>query len=193
MFLERIPSLSKIDGEATPGEGRGTLSERAAAFIASLCLLLVLLVTAAQAVCYWLPNWWRNEYAKYDTPSYVTGEMSLDDAVHVTEDMLDYCKGSLDTLDNTEATIDGIKAPFFTNREKQHLSDCRDIFQAMFRARYFALMFLVVLIIYVYVHRGKKETVWIVSKGYLQALCAVLVVTLAIVIMSLWNFDYVFT
>ena len=84
-----------------------TLTHRIAAFICGLCLLLILLITSFQAVCYWIPDWWRNEYAKYDTPSNVRGEMSLDDAVHVTEDMLEYCIGRLDTLDDTEATIDG--------------------------------------------------------------------------------------
>jgi hypothetical protein len=56
--------------------------------------------------------------------------MSLDDAVHVTEDMLDYCIGKIDTLDDTEATIDGVTAPFFTEREKSHLADCRELFMA---------------------------------------------------------------
>ena len=193
MLLDKIPSLSKIDGNAVPEEGRGTLSERIAAFIASLCILLVLFVTAGQAVCYWIPNWWRNEYAKYDTPSYVTGEMSLDDAVHVTEDMLEYCIGRLDTLDDTEATIDGVTAPFFTEREKEHLSDCRDIFQALIRARMLALMIGAVLIIYIYVHRGKRDTLKIVSRGYLHALYAVMAITIAIVVMAIWNFNFVFT
>ena len=95
-----------------------TITHRIAAFICGLCLLLVLLITATQAVCYWIPDWWRNEYAKYDTPSNVRGEMSLDDAVHVTEDMLEYCIGRRDTLDDTEAAIDGVTAPFFTDSEK---------------------------------------------------------------------------
>ena len=95
-----------------------TTTHKAAAFICGLCLLFILLTTSLQAVCYWIPDWWRNEYAKYDTPSNVRGEMSLDDAVHVTEDMLEYCIGRLDTLDDTEATIDGVTAPFFTDRER---------------------------------------------------------------------------
>ena len=59
------------------------LNEQAASFVAGILILIVILITATQALCYWIPGWWRKEYAKYDTPQYVTGEMSLDDAVHV--------------------------------------------------------------------------------------------------------------
>ena len=82
MFLDKVPSVKNTE-----------LSSRVAAFAASLLILFILLLTATEALCFWVPNWWRNEYAKYDTPSNVRGEMSLDDAVHVTEDMLDYCVG----------------------------------------------------------------------------------------------------
>ena len=126
-----------------------TLTHRIAAFICGLCLLLILLITSFQAVCYWIPDWWRNEYAKYDTPSNVRGEMSLDDAVHVTEDMLEYCIGRLDTLDDTEATIDGVTKPFFTDREKSHLADCRVLFQKGLRARVIACLLLAAFVIYI--------------------------------------------
>ena len=56
---------------------RSTITHNIAAFICGLCLLFVMLTVSLQAVCYWIPDWWRNEYAKYDTPSNVRGEMSL--------------------------------------------------------------------------------------------------------------------
>ena len=134
------------------------LTHNIAAFVCGLCLLLILLITATQALCFWVPNWWRNEYAKYDTPSNVRGEMSLDDAVHVTEDMLDYCIGRIDTLDDTEATIDGVTAPFFTDREKAHLADCRELFLKGIKARVIACLLLAAFVIYIYVHNGKQKT-----------------------------------
>ena len=116
------------------------LNEQAASFVAGILILIVILITATQALCYWIPGWWRKEYAKYDTPQYVTGEMSLDDAVYITEQMLDYCIGRIDTLDDTEATIDGVTAPFFTEREKLHLADCRAIFLGAVKFRIVALL-----------------------------------------------------
>ena len=73
---------------ATDISSKGQLNERIAAFVSGLLLLIVILITSVQTVCYWIPGWWRNEYAKYNTPQYVTGEMSLDDAVYITEQMV---------------------------------------------------------------------------------------------------------
>lgn len=184
MFADRLPKPNK--------KMRNILS-RVAAFAIGLMILFTSLLTAIQAVCFWIPNWWRMEYAKYDTPSNVRGEMSLDDAVHVTEDMLDYCIGKLDTLDNTEASIDGVKTPFFTEREKMHLADCRELFMKGLRARMICLLLIVGLSIYLYVHLGKRGALLALSAGYLKALTASAVVALIIAIASVIDFTAVFT
>lgn len=163
------------------------------AFVCGLCLLLILLITSLQAVCYWLPDWWRNEYAKYDTPSNVRGEMSLDDAVHVTEDMLEYCIGRLDTLDDTEATIDGVTAPFFTDREKAHLADCRGLFLKGVRVRVIACLLLAAFVIYIYIHNGKQKTSVLLAKGYLRSLGFIAVMTAIIAVLCVIDFTHVFT
>ena len=170
-----------------------TITHKAAAFICGLCLLFILLTTSLQAVCYWIPDWWRNEYAKYDTPSNVRGEMSLDDAVHVTEDMLEYCIGRLDTLDDTEATIDGVTAPFFTDREKAHLADCRELFLKGIRARVIACLILAAFVIFIYVHSGKQKTPVLLVEGYLRSLGFVAVMAAVIAILCVIDFTQVFT
>ena len=172
---------------------RSHITHRIAAFVCGLCLLFVLLTLALQAVCFWIPDWWRNEYAKYDTPSKVNGEMSLDDAVHVTEDMLDYCIGRIDTLDDTEATIDGVTAPFFTDREKSHLADCRELFMAGMRWRVIAVFVFIVFVIYIYMHNGRNGTLRLLSRGYLQAFAAVIIAGAVIALLSLRDFTFVFT
>lgn len=170
-----------------------TLTHKIAAFICGLCLLFILLITAFQTVCYWIPDWWRNEYAKYDTPSNVRGVMSLDDAVHVTEDMLEYCIGRLDTLDDTEAVIDGVTAPFFTDREKAHLSDCRELFLKGLRARFIACLLLAAFAIYIYVHNGRQKTPVLLANGYLKSLGFVVMLTAAVAVLCIIDFTRVFT
>ena len=169
------------------------LTHNIIAFVCGLCLLLILLITATQTVCYWLPDWWRNEYAKYNTPANVRGEMSLDDAVHVTEDMLDYCIGRLDTLDGTEATIDGVTSPFFTDREKSHLSDCRNLFQKGIKARVIACLLLAAFAIYLYVHNGKQKTSVLLAKMYLRSLGFIAVLAAVVTILCVIDFTKVFT
>ncbi|MBR2674362.1 MAG: TIGR01906 family membrane protein [Mogibacterium sp.] len=170
-----------------------SLIMRAASLAVGILMIFIILLTSVQAVCFWVPNWWRNEYAKYDTPSNVRGEMSLDDAVHVTEDMLDYCIGKLDTLDDSEATIDGVKAPFFTEREKSHLSDCRELFMKGMRARVICLLLVIGLSIYLYVHLGKRGAALALSVGYLRALSVAAAFLLIVSIASLIDFTAVFT
>ena len=172
---------------------RSTITHNIAAFICGLCLLFVMLTVSLQVVCYWIPDWWRNEYAKYDTPSNVRGEMSLDDAVHVTEDMLEYCIGRLDTLDDTEATIDGVTAPFFTDREKAHLADCRELFLKGIRARVIACLLLAAFAVFIYVHNGKQKTSVLLAKGYLRSLGFVAVMSAVIAVLCVIDFTQVFT
>lgn len=170
-----------------------SITQNIAAFACGLCLLLILLITSFQAVCYWLPDWWRNEYAKYDTPSNVRGEMSLDDAVHVTDDMLEYCIGRLDTLDDTEATIDGVTRPFFTDREKSHLADCRELFQKGLRARALACLILAAFVIYLYIHNGKEKTPALLAKGYLRSLVLIVVLAAVVAVLCVIDFTQAFT
>jgi integral membrane protein (TIGR01906 family) len=152
-----------------------------------------LLITATQAVCYWIPDWWRNEYAKYDTPSNVRGEMSLDDAVHVTEDMLEYCIGRLDTLDDTEATIDGVTAPFFTDREKAHLADCRELFLKGIKVRVIACLLFAAFAVFIYVHNGKQKTPALLARGYLRSLGFTAALAAVIAVLCAIDFTRAFT
>jgi integral membrane protein (TIGR01906 family) len=119
--------------------------------------------------------------------------MSLDDAVHVTEDMLDYCIGKIDTLNDTEATIDGVTQPFFTDREKSHLYDCRVLFQKGIRARLIAILLFVGLVFYIFAHYKKKEAAKLLAKGYLQSLAFIAVIAVILAIMCAIDFTWVFT
>ena len=185
------------------------LNEQAASFVAGILILIVILITATQALCYWIPGWWRKEYAKYDTPQYVTGEMSLDDAVYITEQMLDYCIGRIDTLDDTEATIDGVTAPFFTEREKLHLADCRAIFLGAVKFRIVALLVTAGLLLAVWfsvqkrceAELGREEArgptricfARLLSRGYLRALAALVLFALFLVVLGMIDFTFLFT
>ena len=179
----------------------GRWNERIASVISGLLLLVVILITATQALCYWIPNWWRNEYAKYNTPQYVTGEMSLDDAVYITEQMLEYCIGRIDTLDDTEATIDGVKAPFFTEREKLHLADCRNIFLGAVQFRVISVLFIAGMLFAIWfsvkrrsdASEAKLRFARVLAGGYLSALVILVVFAIFLIIVGMNNFTFLFT
>ena len=189
--------------------GKGKINERIAAFAAGILLLIVILITSTQAVCYWIPGWWRSEYAKYNTPQYVTGDMSLDDAVYITEQMLEYCIGRIDTLDDTEATIDGMTVPFFTEREKQHLADCRSIFLGAVRFRIIAVLMIIGLLMAVWFSVRERYSVEndksnenrsislavsrIFARGYLISLAALVLFAVFLVFLGMSDFTFLFT
>ena len=187
--------------ESLRKKGNGTINERIASVICGILLLVVLLITATQTLCYWIPGWWRSEYAKYNTPQYVTGEMSLDDAVYITEQMLEYCIGRLDTLENTEATIDGVTAPFFTEREKLHLADCRNIFLGAVRFRVISVLVIAGLLIAVWFSIRNRSDASEVSRryartlagGYLTALVILVAFAVILVVVGMNNFTFLFT
>lgn len=180
---------------------KGRANERIGSVICGLLILIILLITATQTLCYWIPGWWRKEYTKYNTPQYVTGEMSLDDAVYITEQMLEYCIGRIDTLDDTEAVIDGVKAPFFTEREKLHLADCRNIFLGAVKFRVVSVLVTAGLLIAIWFSVRKrydgslaKQTyARILAGGYLTALVILVLFALFLVIVGMTNFTFLFT
>ncbi len=187
--------------KATSIKGNGRINERIASVICGILLLIILLITATQTLCYWIPGWWRNEYAKYNTPQYVTGEMSLDDAVYITEQMLEYCIGRIDTLDDTEATIDGVTSPFFTEREKLHLADCRNIFLGAVKFRIISVIVIAGLLIAIWFSVQKRSDASEIRKryartlagGYLTALVILVVFAVVLIVVGMNNFTFLFT
>jgi integral membrane protein (TIGR01906 family) len=127
--------------------------------------------------------------------------MSLDDAVYITEQMLDYCLGRIDTLDDTEATIDGVKAPFFTEREKLHLADCRNIFLGAVKFRVVSVLMIIGLLLAIWfsvknntdASLVKTQYARVLAGGYLTALVILVVFAVFLIIVGMNNFTFLFT
>lgn len=105
----------------------------------SLTMMLCPLLTAAEILLYRTPGWFEKEYDKYMVLEDVRGEMSMESALQVTEEMMDYLKGDRKNL-TVMTTIDGKQQEFFSNREKAHLKDCRVLFLGGFRLRNIAAL-----------------------------------------------------
>lgn len=138
---------------------RGKVPACFISFVFTVLLIYTLLITSAQAVCYWQPGWFEKEYTKYDVLSHVNGEMSMESALEVTGEMMTYLKGDRDDL-VVYTTIDGERTEFFTDREKAHLEDVRNIFIKALNMRDIAAILcgiiLCSLIVYVRSGRGSR-------------------------------------
>lgn len=95
--------------------------------VCTFCLIIILLITSVEAVTYWTPGFFEKEYTKYQVTEAVN--MTLDDLMDVTHEMMAYLKGDRDDL-NITTTVAGQQREFFNQREIDHMKDVRVLFLA---------------------------------------------------------------
>jgi integral membrane protein (TIGR01906 family) len=113
--------------------------------LAVLCLMTVLFFTSVEAVVYWTPGYFEKEYAKYqvldDLPS-----MTMEDLLHVTNEMMDYLKGKREDL-HVETTMGGETREFFNQREISHMEDVQGLFLKAMSLRRACLILCIALVV----------------------------------------------
>lgn len=86
--------------------------------ICAFSLMIMFLITSVEAVAYWTPHYYENEYTRYQVADDVHMEM---------DEMMAYLRGSRDDL-NIDTVVDGTPREFFNAREKAHMADVRNLF-----------------------------------------------------------------
>lgn len=79
--------------------------------ICAFSLMIVFLITSVEAVAYWTPHYYENEYTRYQVADDV--HMEMDDLLYVTDEMMAYLRGSRDDL-NIDTVVDGTPRAFST-------------------------------------------------------------------------------
>lgn len=100
--------------------------------IFALCLIIVLLITAVEAVVYWTPGYFSYEYEKHQVQEDV--QMEMDELMTVTEHMMGYLRGEEEVL-QISAVVDGRERNFFSQRELDHMEDVKGLFLGGLRLR----------------------------------------------------------
>lgn len=160
------------------------------ALLFALMLLFILLITAFEAVCYWTPDYFKNEYTKYEVLEDVNGEMSMESVLDVTEQMMCYLRGDRQNL-IVETTIDGCTQEFFNDREKAHMADVRNLFVGAIMLR--AVAALSCLAIAGILIVCTSHPLYILARGFLQACTAVLSAACLLALLAAGNFTKYFT
>ena len=70
---------------------------RTAGIITAFCLMIILFITSVEAVVYWTPGYFEKEYTKYNVLDSLPS-MTMDDLLHVTDEMMDYLRGDREDL-----------------------------------------------------------------------------------------------
>lgn len=114
-----------------------------AAALAAFSLIVILLVTAAEAAIYLDFRFYEKEYRKYGVLEEL--EMEMEDVMHVTREMMAYLHDRREDL-KVETTVAGSQREFFNDREKAHMVDVKRIFDTAVMMRRVAVgLFLIAL------------------------------------------------
>lgn len=97
---------------------------------------------------------YRQEYEKYDVLS--DFDMSMDDAMDVTRQMMAYLRGEGDTL-SVITTVDGREQDFFNEQDRFHMGEVRDLFIGGLNIRTGALVIAVLCILLLILTKADLE------------------------------------
>ena len=99
---------------------------RTAGIVTAFCLMIILFITSVEAVVYWTPGYFEKEYTKYNVLDSLPS-MTMDDLLHVTDEMMDYLRGDREDL-HVKTTMGGQEREFFNEREIAHMEDVQVLF-----------------------------------------------------------------
>ena len=96
-----------------------------AGIILGFSIIAALLITSFEIAMYSDFDVYRQEYEKYDVLSDL--DMTMDDVMYVTHEMMDYLRGEGDTL-SVMTTVEGKEQDFFNEQDRFHMGEVRDLF-----------------------------------------------------------------
>lgn len=124
--------------------------------IFSISVIIVLLISSAEAALYWSPEYFEKEYDKYDVTASVN--MEMDDLLYVTDVMMDYLRDDREDL-QVVTTVDGEQRPFFSQRELAHMIDVKNLFLGGLALRRACLLIAVAAAGLLYFLKGKLSSI----------------------------------
>ena len=158
-----------------------------AGLILGFALIAALLITSFEIAMYADFDVYRQEYEKYDVLSDL--DMSMDDVMDVTRQMMAYLRGEGDTL-SVITTVDGREQDFFNEQDRFHMGEVRDLFIGGLNIRTGALVIAVLCILLLILTKADlKKTV---PAGYQAALAVTAAALLFLGIACAVDFNTVF-
>lgn len=158
-----------------------------AGLILGFALIAALLITSFEIAMYADFDVYRQEYEKYDVLSDL--DMSMDDAMDVTRQMMAYLRGEGDTL-SVITTVDGREQDFFNEQDRFHMGEVRDLFIGGLNIRTGALVIAVLCVLLLIFTKADLKKV--IPAGYQAALAVTAAALLFLGIACAVDFNTVF-
>lgn len=165
-------------------------------FFFCVALTIVIFVTGAQLAIYSNINYYQKEYEKYQVVEDL--DMKIEDVMIVTCEMLDYLVDKRADLD-IETTVNGEVREFFSEDEKIHMLDVKNIFKFCLALRRVGLTYMILSVMLFIAYRyfkGKTDYQNLVKKITVSmvSVLALIFISLGVVtVYSYIDFTGVFT
>ena len=153
----------------------------AAGIVLSFSIIAILLITSFEIAMYSDFSVYEKEYEKYDVLSDL--DMTMEDVMHVTREMMAYLRGDRDTL-SVVTTMEGTEQDFFNEQDRFHMGEVRDLFIGGLNIRTGAAAVALICLVFLVVSKARLRK--ILARSYQIALgitgAAVLFISIAAVV-----------
>ena len=158
-----------------------------AGIILGFSVIAALLITSFEIAMYADFDVYRQEYEKYDVLSEL--DMTMDDVMYVTHEMMDYLRGEGDTL-SVVTTVEGQEQDFFNEQDRFHMGEVRELFIGGLNIRFGACVAAVLCVLFLVITRADIKKV--VPRSYWIALGVTGAAVILIGIATVVDFNAVF-
>ncbi len=158
-----------------------------AGIILGFSIIAALLITSFEIAMYSDFSVYQEENEKYDVLSDL--DMTMDDVMYVTHEMMDYLRGNGDTL-SVITTVEGREQDFFNEQDRFHMAEVRDLFIGGLNIRLGACAAVVLCIVFLLISRADIKK--IIPRSYWIALGITGIAVALIGIAAVVDFNAVF-
>lgn len=159
----------------------------AAGIVLSFSIIAILLITSFEIAMYSDFSVYEKEYEKYDVLSDL--DMTMEDVMHVTREMMAYLRGDRDTL-SVVTTVEGTEQDFFNEQDRFHMGEVRDLFIGGLNIRTGAAAAALICLVFLVVSKARLRK--ILARSYQIALGITGAAVLFIGIATVVDFNAVF-
>lgn len=159
-----------------------------AGIILSISVMAILLITSFEIAMYSDFNVYKEEYEKYSVLDDL--DMSMDDVMHVTHEMMGYLRGDADTL-SVMTTVEGKYQDFFNDQDRFHMSEVRGLFTGGLHIRIGACVAAIICLFFLLI--SKADLKRIIPASYQITLAGAGGLILILGIACMIDFNAVFT
>lgn len=158
-----------------------------AGIILGFSIIAALLITSFEIAMYADFDVYQREYEKYDVLSDL--DMTMEDVMYVTHEMMDYLRGNGDTL-SVITTVEGQEQDFFNEQDRFHMAEVRALFIGGLNIRLGACVAAVLCLAFLLVTRADVRK--IIPRSYWIALGVTGAAVLLIGIAAVVDFNAIF-